>query len=70
MEQEGAKLVELVAKNNKQQITAVFAASFTEDFLPPQLVCQSKTKQCPWQFQFPPDWKITFSSNHWSMSLR
>ena len=35
MEQEGAKRLELVMKDDKQQITAVFAASFTVDFLPP-----------------------------------
>lgn len=35
MEQEGAKRVAIVAKNDKHQITVVFAASFTGDFLPP-----------------------------------
>ena len=44
MEQEGAKRVELVAKDDKRQITAVFGASFTGDFLPPQLVYQGKTE--------------------------
>ena len=69
MEQEGAKRVELVAKDDKRQITAVFAASFTGDFLPPQLVYQGKTERCLPQFQFPSDWNITFSPNHWSNEL-
>ena len=69
MEQEGAKHVELVAKDDKWQITAVYAGSFTEDFFPPQLVYQGKTEQCLPQFQFPPDWNITFSPNHWSNEL-
>jgi len=69
MEQEGAKRVEIVAKDDKWQITAVFAASFTGDFLPPQLVYQGKTERCLPQFQFPPDWNITFSPNHWSNEL-
>ena len=41
MEQKGAKCVELVVKNDKRQIMAIFAASFMGDFLPPQLVYQS-----------------------------
>lgn len=44
MEQEGAKRVELVAKDDKRQITAVFAVSFTGDFLPPQLAYQGKSQ--------------------------
>ena len=69
MEQEGSKCVEVVAKDDKQQITAVFAASFTEEFLPPQLVYQCKTERCLPQFQFPPDWNITFLPNHQSNEL-
>ena len=69
MKQEGAKRVELMSKDDKQQITAVFAASFTGDFLPPQLVYQGKTERCLPQFQFPSDWNITFSPNHWSYEL-
>ena len=69
MEQEGTKRVELVAKDDKRQITAVFAASFTGDFLPPQLVYQDKTEWCLPRFQFPSDWNITFSPNHWSNEL-
>ena len=69
MEQEGAKRVELVAKDDKQKITAVFVASFTGDFLPPQLVYQGKIEWCLPQFQFPPDWNITFSPNYWSNEL-
>ena len=38
MEQESLKRVEVVAKDDKWQIFAVFVASFTEDFLHPQLV--------------------------------
>ena len=52
--------IEVVAKGDKWQITAVFAASFTGEFLPPQLVYQGKTDQCLPQFQFLPDWNITF----------
>ena len=46
MEQEGARHIEIVAKDDKQQITAVFTASFTGDFLPPPLVYQGKSEWC------------------------
>ena len=38
MEKEGSKWVEIVAMDDKRQITAVFAGSLTGDFLPPQLI--------------------------------
>jgi len=35
---EGAKQVELVGKDDKRQLTAVFAGCMSEEFLPPQLI--------------------------------
>ena len=35
------------------------------DFLPIQLVYQGKTVGCLPKYQFPSDWDITFSANHW-----
>ena len=46
MEKEGAQKVEIVAVDDKRQITAVFAGSLTGDFLPPQLIYQAPTKRC------------------------
>ena len=46
MDQEGAKRVEVVAKDDKRQITAVFAGLFSGHFLPPQLIYEGKTSQC------------------------
>ena len=46
MEVQGAKRVEVAGKDDKRQITAVFAGSMTGDFLPPQLVYQGKTERC------------------------
>lgn len=66
MEKEGAQRVEIVGKDDKHQITAVLAGSLTGDFLPPQLVYQGMTKRCISTVNFPQDWDITFSSNHWS----
>ena len=66
MEVEGAKRVEVAGKDDKRQITAVFAGSMTGDFLPPQLVFKGKTERCLPQYQFPESWDIKFSANHWS----
>ena len=43
MAEEGAKRVELVGKDDKRQLTAVFAGSMSGEFLPPQLVYQGVT---------------------------
>jgi len=69
MEVEGAKCVEVAGKDDKRQITAVFANSMTGDFLPPQLVYKGKTECCLPQYQFPESWDITFSANHLSNEL-
>ena len=36
------------------------------DFLPPQLIYQGKTRRCIPKVDFPGDWHVTFSANHWS----
>ena len=66
MEMEGAKRVELVGKDDKRQITAIFEISMSGDFLPIQLVYQGKINKCLPLLDFPPNWDITFSDNHWS----
>ena len=44
--------------DDKCQITAVFAAPPTGDFLPPQLIYKDKTVQCLSTISFPHDWHI------------
>ena len=66
MEKEGTKRVEIIAKDDKRQITAVFAGSSSGDFLPPQLIYEGKTGRCLPQFQFPSTWNVTKLENHWS----
>ena len=44
MEKEGSKRVEIVAVDDKRQLTAVFAGSLTEHFLPPQLIYKGSAK--------------------------
>ena len=66
MEQKGARRVEIAGKDDKHQITAVFAATATGEFLPMQLVYQGKTPACLPKHDFPKDWNITYTYNRWS----
>ena len=66
MEEMGSKRVEIIGKDNKRQLTAVFGCSMSGDFLPPQLIYQGKTKRCLPQFQFPSNWDITYTENLWA----
>ena len=66
MEKERAKRVEIKGLDDKKQITAVFGATITGEFLPVQLVYQGKSSQCHPKVKFSEDWYITHSENHWS----
>ena len=66
MEETGKKRVDIIGKDDERQITAVFGASLSGDFLPVQLVYQGKLTKCLPFFEFPPEWDINFSENHWS----
>jgi len=66
MAKEGAKRVELFGKDDERQLTAVLAGSMSGELLPPQLIYQGKTPRCLPKLDFPPDWHLTFSVNHWS----
>ena len=65
MEKEGTSRVEVVAKDDKRQMTAVFGGSMSGDFLPPQLIYEGKTERCLPQYKFPSSWNITHTDNHW-----
>ena len=46
MEKQGSKHVEIIAADDKRQITAVLAGSLAGDFLPPQLIYKGTTPRC------------------------
>ena len=50
----------------KQLITAIFCGSLTGDFLTMQITYKGKTKRWHPKYDFPIDWSITHSPNHWS----
>ena len=52
--------------DDKRQITATFAVSATDKFLPIQVIYQGKTKRCLPKFRFPKSFHVTYTPNHWS----
>ena len=69
MEEEGSKRVEVAGKDDKLQLTALLVCSIS-GFFPMQLVYQGKTFRSLPKYQFPSDWDIVFTLNHWAMSLQ
>ena len=57
---------EMVGIEDKRQITAVFSGTMSGIFLPMQLIYQGKTPKCLPAVQFPSNWNVTFTDNHWS----
>ena len=66
MEKFGSQRVEIVANDDKRQITAVFAGMLTGDFLHPQLIYQGTSNCCLPKVSFPREWNVTCTPNHWS----
>lgn len=62
----GASSVPLVGKGKKKQITGTFTVSMTGEFLGPQLIYGGKTNKCHPSIDFPPEFNVTHSPNHWS----
>ena len=63
MDRQGLKRIEVAGIKNKRLITAVFCGSLTSDFLP---MYKGKTERWHPKYDFPIDWSITLSPNHWS----
>ena len=67
MEKEGTRRVELVGIDDKRQITAVFVGTMAGDFLPIQSIYKGKTSKCLPSVDFPEEWHITYTENHWAI---
>lgn len=65
MDKRGSKRVAVAGVDDKRQITAVFAGNLSGDFLPIQLVYQGKTSKCLPKIDFPENWHVTCTPNHW-----
>ena len=66
MAAEGSKPTEVAGLGEKRQLTVVFSATLTGDFLPTQVIYAGKTRQCLPSTKFPDDWNVTFTTNHWA----
>jgi len=66
MDKKGRKRISISGHNDKRQVTAVICGALTGEVLPIQLVYEGKTKRCHPPFDFPGDWSISHSPNHWS----
>ena len=60
----GAKNVPIKEIDDKRQITATFAVSLTEKFLPIQLIYKGKTKRSLPKFKFPSTFTLSYTENH------
>ena len=66
IEKRGRNRVEMIAVDDKCQITAVFCGTLVGNFLPIQVIYTGKMNCCHPKYQFPLDWNVTHSPKHWS----
>ena len=66
MAEKGSKRVETKGLDDKRQITGVFCGTLVGEFLPIQLIYAGKTARCHPSYEFPADWDVTHTPNHWS----
>ena len=68
MEEEGSKRIELIGKDDKRQLTVLFAGALNGDLLP-IIIYQGKTLRCLPKFNFLDKWHITYTANHWANEI-
>ncbi len=61
-----SKRVEIKGLGDKRQITGVFCGTLIGEFLPIQFIYTGKTARCHPSYEFPADWDVTHTPNHWS----
>lgn len=66
MAKQGSKRIEIFGKDDKRQITAVFAGTMSGDFLFPQILYAGKTSRCLPSVQYPKGWHVTYTENRWA----
>ena len=64
--EKGASRVSVPGTSDYRQITGTFGVTMAGDFLPIQLIYQGKTKLCQPKFNFPKEFHITQTPNHWA----
>lgn len=66
MEKEDCRRVVIAGYDDKQQITAMFAGTMTDKFLPLQIIYSGKNLKCLRTVPFLKDWDNTYTQNHWA----
>ena len=66
MEERGTKKITIKGLDDKREITALLAITLSRELLPPQLLYQGKSDRCHPDVNFPCDWDIWHTDNHWS----
>jgi hypothetical protein len=66
MAPKGSKQIEITGIEDKRQITALLGCTMAGQLLPPQLIYAGRTPRCHPNVEFPSDWQITHTDNHWS----
>ena len=62
----GEKVIAITNSDDERQVTAVFVATMTGQYLPPQVIYKGKTVRCHPKIDAPKGWDIWHSDNHWS----
>jgi hypothetical protein len=62
----GEKVIPVAGTSNKRQITAVLAVTLSGEYLAPQIIYQGTTNRCHPTVEFPAEWDIWRTPNHWS----
>ena len=60
------KVITISNSDDKHQVTAVFAATLTGDFLAPQMIYKGKTERSHPKVSVPSGWDLWHRDNHWS----
>ena len=66
--EKGEKCVTLEGSNDKRCMTATFGISFSNNFLPIQLIYGGKTEQSIPRFKFPEEFSLSADQTHYSHS--
>ena len=63
----GEKVISIIGSDDKREKNRCFSSNtYSEKYLPPQLLYKGMTKRCHPVVAFPCGWDIWHSSNHWS----
>ena len=66
MNKKGESNVPILGTADYRQITGTFAITLSGRFLPIQLIYQGKTDRCHPTYNFPKEFHITHTPNHWA----